>query len=905
MKTVGRDREIAALSQAVRDTRAGRGRLMLLRGEAGIGKSTLAAHVLDLARENGLTVLHGQAHPLHAGLAYAPIVEAFRPYVSDTNPRLARLLADTRAQAPQPSDNPDLERTQMFEAMLEFVDQLAPAVLMVDDLHWADRGTVELVHYIGQNARGVLVLGAYRPVEAGTPVGDLGMTVRRADPTAEITLTPLADHQVAELTRALLGRAPDRRFLDGVTTRAKGVPLFVTALVHEGFSAEATLPAIVRDVVLGRLHALDESPRRLLEIVAVAGDAGTDEVLRDVYDSPGFESALKVLVVGGLVTEHVTGRTLAYRVGHPLYAEVAYAELTLGERRKLHASMVAAIEKVSPDDVLVLAPHYREAGSLVEPAKAARIMADAGWRALAMRATDEAIRYLRAAAEQAQPAQVPALLEGVGRAHQGANEYAEADEVWTEAIVLAERYGQDEVLGELRFRMALLDAERLDSTAANERLLVQATARSEQSLEAAVQAFLFTVRHLGLADTIQATNRLASYADTDPSAAGQAVGNMGRASLLAFEQRQPEALRHVEIAMAKARECVDESPLFAQFVRMMAYYAYLLNGEMHRSMAIAKLIVADNRLVEVPSMQSWDRFILAYAHYLVGDITAAHHEIDAGMAHAQHAGLPRSMAQALAMRAFFLAEQGRVAEATAALGEARRAYLAPDLSLYHVIETANAAIAVQRGTTVVGLPFNLFTLFSNPASATMRALFVGLAAARAGDMATVGEIEASIRLGPTHPRLLIAGADRLLGLRTRDPVPLADAADRLDAMGFGLMAAQARLESAELSGDRDAVVQALEVLDRAGAAPWADRARRLARSLGLRPRTVRGDGVLTRRETEVVRLLGDGLSNSDIAGRLFLSERTVETHLRNSYAKLGLTSRIALARWADDNLSPS
>ncbi|GAB3885617.1 hypothetical protein GCM10029964_048570 [Kibdelosporangium lantanae] len=71
--------------------------------------------------------------------------------------------------APGPGDNPDLERTQMFEAMLEFVDHLKPAVLMIDDLHWADRGTVELVHYVGQNARGVLVLGAYRPVEAGTP----------------------------------------------------------------------------------------------------------------------------------------------------------------------------------------------------------------------------------------------------------------------------------------------------------------------------------------------------------------------------------------------------------------------------------------------------------------------------------------------------------------------------------------------------------------------------------------------------------------------------------------------------------------------------------------------------------------------------------------------------------------
>ncbi|ALG10412.1 ATP-binding protein [Kibdelosporangium phytohabitans] len=899
MRIVGRDREIAALSQAVRDTRAGSGRLMLLRGEAGIGKSTLAAHVLDLARADGLTVLHGQAHPLHAGLAYAPIVEAFRPYGGHTNPRLARLLA------PQPSDNPDLERTRMFEAMREFVEQLAPAVLMVDDLHWADRGTVELVHYIGQDARGVLVLGAYRPVEAGTPVGDLGLTVRRADPAAEITLTPLADQQVAELTSALLGREPDGAFLAGVTTRAKGVPLFVTALVHEGFRAGAALPAIVRDVVLGRLHALDERPRRLLEIVAVAGEAGIDEVLRDVYGSPGFESALKALVVGGLVTEHVAGRTLAYRVGHPLYAEVAYAELTLGERRQLHASMVTAIEKVSPDDVLALAPHYREAGSLVDSARAARIMADAGWRALAMRAADEAVRYLEVAATQAEPDQVPALLEGVGRAQQAASRFDEAAEAWTRAIDLAQRHGQDDLLGELRFRMALLDAERYDSDAVNERVVATATAITDQSLEAAVQAFVFTIRHTNVDKAREITRRLAGFVETDPSPAGQAVGYLGRSALLLFDQRLAEALSYAEVSIAHADQCAREQPFFAHYTRMIASGSYMLFGDMPRSAELASQLVEDEVHVDAPSMRTWEYHIAGFTHYLIGDIHAASRAIDTGHAIARRAGLPRSMARTRAVQAFLLAEQGRLAEAKAMLTEAREMYLSPEQSLHNVTEMANAAIALQerRGGTSTRLTF--YSLFNDPCSATLRALFTGLAAARAGDVELLADTEATLRIGVTQPPLLIACADRLRGLRLRDAALLAEVADRFDTIGCPLLAAQCRLEGAEAGGDRDAVVRALVVFERSGTSSWADRARQLARSLGVRPRTVRSDGVLTKRETEVVRLLGEGLSNSDIAARLFLSERTVETHLRNSYAKLGLTSRVALARWADENVSPS
>ncbi|MEV4318976.1 AAA family ATPase [Actinocrispum sp. NPDC049592] len=906
MRIVGREAEQDLLTQAITDVLFGNGRVALLRGEAGIGKSRLAEYALDLARHRGLRVLRGQAHPLHAGLAYAPVVEAIRPHLGTLADhsgleQLGRLLADPRLPAPRPSVDPELERTQMFAAVTEFIARLAPAVLFVDDLHWADRGTVELVHYIGQNTRDrkVLVLGAYRPSEAGSPLDDLAATVRR-HPGGEVTVTPLPDAAVADLVGDLLGEQPAAGLLDTVTARAKGVPLFVTALVHQGFTADATLPLIVRDVVLGRLQALDETQRRLLEIISVAGDAATDTVVRTLLDE---SQALRALVIGGLITEQTVSSALLYRVAHPLYAEVAYSELTLAERRSLHAAVLRAIERTSPDDVLALAPHYREAGDLADPVRAAEILADAGWRALSMGAADEAIRYLEAAADQAEEKQVPALLDGIARAHQSLGRFDEATAAWQRATAVAQHQGQTDIVAEVRFRMAILDAQRYDSTAANERIRAEARALSQQSPEAAVQDFIFTMRHGTLAEAVEVSKILAGYLDRDHSPATQGVGCLGAGVLRLFDRDAGTAITLLETGLTHAVECEDEQPYLAHYLRVVLSGTYLVDGDMPRMHARAQELFTKRALMDIPSLWCWEQYIFSFNLYLQGDLPAAQREIERGVAVAREAGLPRSLACTLALRAFLLAEQGKVTEAVTTLAECKRAYLAPEQGLYEVTELAAAAIAWHEGGRVVSAPFSYYSLFNDPCASVLRGLHTGLAALRNGDRDLLAKTEQQLRVsGTDRPRLVIACADRLRGLQLNDSALLADVATRFASMGAPLLAAQTAVECAELTGDKSAIPGALQVFERSGAAPWADRTRRLARSLGLRMSPARSDGVLTKRESEVLRLLGEGLSNADIAARLYLSERTIETHLRNAYGKLGLTSRVAMARWAVENL---
>lgn len=185
-----------------------------------------------------------------------------------------------------------------------------------------------------------------------------------------------------------------------------------------------------------------------------------------------------------------------------------------------------------------------------------------------------------------------------------------------------------------------------------------------------------------------------------------------------------------------------------------------------------------------------------------------------------------------------------------------------------------------------------------PLISTLRNLVAAQTAIAANDLATARTITAVMRESGRTAPLLDVLADRFTGLMTKDNELLVGAARQFEEMGAPLLAAQTAFEAAEIVADRDVIGRCLEQFQRSGVTPWVDRARRLTRVHGISQPVRKTDGLLSKREAEIVRLVDHGLSNADMAARLFLSTRTVETHLRNSYRKLGITSRLRLVQWA-------
>ncbi|GAB3895676.1 hypothetical protein GCM10029964_075940 [Kibdelosporangium lantanae] len=327
---------------------------------------------------------------------------------------------------------------------------------------------------------------------------------------------------------------------------------------------------------------------------------------------------------------------------------------------------------------------------------------------------------------------------------------------------------------------------------------------------------------------------------------------------------------------------------------------HVVMGDVPAAVDTAAKAIAVSANFVLPSATHSMAMVHMTARYFAGELLATVPYADAHIASSMETGLHRLTSRMLTHRAFLLAELGRLDEANASLEQAKQwLHLLRD-GLDYGWEVATSVIAVYSGRPEQAPPLDTFEFtFRDPILNCLRVMVAGQAAAAAGDDVAATRILEFLR-GHDAP-LLTAFADRQEGLLTGSVTLLRQAASRLAGMGAPVLSAQAGLEAAELDPDPDVILRCVNVFQNAGTTPWLDRARSLARRHNIAVAAPRATGELTRRESEIVRLVGQGLSNADIAARLFLSERTVESHLRNSYRKLNITSRLRLAQWATAN----
>jgi DNA-binding CsgD family transcriptional regulator/tetratricopeptide (TPR) repeat protein len=361
---VGRAREMGELERALRAALAGRGSTALVAGEAGIGKTRLASELGHRARVEGFEVLRGRSIDLvGTELPYQPFVDALGPLVAF--PRVDGATGGSQ-----------LRMFHDLAALLVDRADAAPVLLVLEDLHWADTSTLDLIVFLAHTIedRRVMLVATYRADEAASAprMRRLADGVRRCGAAVPVELGPLSRDEMAALLAAHAGPPRSAALTDALTdaivARSEGNPFFAEELMASATAGDrnAELPPGLRDLLLQRVTRLDRATRGLLRLAAAAGRAVGYPLLVGAAARPEDEireSLRQAVDHGVLVADHADG---TFRFRHALLAEAVYATILPGEREDLHARLADQLARGAAAAPGELASHWAAAGRPVE-----------------------------------------------------------------------------------------------------------------------------------------------------------------------------------------------------------------------------------------------------------------------------------------------------------------------------------------------------------------------------------------------------------------------------------------------------------------------------------------------------------------------------------------------------------
>jgi DNA-binding SARP family transcriptional activator len=427
---VGRERELAALVAGLDDACAGRGRLFLLGGEPGIGKSRLADELMGYARARGARVLVGRCWEAGGAPAYWPWVQALRRYLRETDREALRTqLGETGADVaavlpevrdllpdlpPPPAVDSDGARFRLLESVASFLRNAAsatPLALFLDDLHAGDASSLLLLRFVAGQLAGapILIVGSYRDTEVGPTLAEALPELSREPAVLRLALKGLSESDTSRLLELTMGHVPADELAAKVQSGTQGNPLFATEigrlLASEGSRAavpgKLPIPEGVREAIGQRLQRQSEHCRHVLTLASVVGREFDPDLLGRVSGLEedelfaALEEAAKARLVGGVPDS--SGRL---RFSHILVRDALYEELSAPRRLRLHRAVAEALEVLyarNPEPHLAeLAHHYLEAGIALAD-KAIDYAQLAGDRAASQHGYEEAARHYASA----------------------------------------------------------------------------------------------------------------------------------------------------------------------------------------------------------------------------------------------------------------------------------------------------------------------------------------------------------------------------------------------------------------------------------------------------------------------------------------------------------------------------
>ena len=950
---VGRDAELATLTAALDAAIAGDPAVVLLSGEAGVGKTRLVEEAAERASEAGARVLAGSCIEMGGdGLPFGPLAHAFRSLMRDTSPeQLDEFIGPARSELGQvlPDLDPDsaLSRAplgeggtaRLLELVVGVIERLAadrPLMFVIEDLHWADRSTLDLVALLVRALQGarVLVVVSFRSDELyrSHPLRPLVTGWERVRAVQRIELDRLERAEVAQQLEAILGTPPSARLVDQVHERSEGNAFLVEEIlgaVQSGADPDQ-LPLSLRDVLLARVERLDPSTQRLLRIAAAAGRAVSDRLLAAVagLEEAELDAALREAVEHHVLVVDDTERGYVFR--HALTRDAIYGDALPRERVRIHTA-------------------YGEALS-ADPALAGGNVAVAAALALHWRAAHDLPRALEASIEAAQLASGYAPAEALGHLER-------ALEIWPQVPDAAERTGIDVVEALRRAGQSAYAAGALDrSLAMFDDALAELGPHADPERRALLmEARAATVLDSGRDDEARLDLERAAALLPDESGDARASVLTTLASQRAIAGDFPGARSAAEQAVVAAtavgaagREAAARMMLGLSLVYVegdsglpeleaalrlaeeAADHALALRGHLNLSDALQTLgrsresAEVAERGAELAARVGLTRSVygvlvasnLAEAQFHLGHWDDGHRVLTRAIDH----GLASPFASViLDHRARIAALAGRYDDARADIDTAHRLLPARHGSQYSFARAFAAAEIGRALGDTAGAREEVRRALEHEALApiprfTWQLVWQGLrveaeASERAPDrvaaLATLsGELSATTPPALAY-RALADGESGRAGRREADWTEAIEASRRAGDPYLTAYALLRQAEVASAAADRETASagaqEAARLAAALGAAPLLADVRALARRARLRidedapaaQTDVAGIDAfgLTRREREVLRLVADGQSNPQIAEALFISRKTASVHVSNILGKLGVASR--------------
>ena len=975
---VGRQREMAQLEATLAEALSGQGRMVMLAGEPGIGKTRTAQELASYAERHGAKVLWGWCYEEEGAPPYWPWVQAIRAYVqqcdvgqlrselghgaaniADVIPEIHSKITDLK---PPPALEPETARFRLFDSITTFLknaSQSQPLMLVLDDLHWADRSSLLLLQFLARElaapqAGRLMLVGCYRDVELSRqhPLSEtLAQLSRSAGGWFQRVLLRGLDHEdTARLIEASAGIVPTTGLVEALFSQTEGNPFFMTEVIRLlSESGELTagfigtphglkIPEGVREVIGQRLNRLSEHCNEVLTTASVIGREFDFQLLSSLSGEGTEDRVLEALedALAARVIVEPPGTMGRYQFTHSLIQETLAQELSTTRRARLHARIGQALEELYGAHAQVhaaeLAHHFAKAELVLGPTKLVCYSLLAGEQALAANAYEDALAHFErglvarditlSGTEAASDEEAAALLFGLARAQSATIEghqleeafanlsrafeyYAEAGNV-TQAVATAEfpitspAYWIPGVAQLMARALTLVPA---DSHVAG-RLLSRygGILGSGGDYEGAQQA-------LGRATAIARREGNVPLEVQTSTYAALVSGQH-----LHWQESADNGLRAIELATA------NENPFIDLISRYWTALSPLAMGDpdaarphvlVMRDLAERRStprILASNHLMVVTTLSC-----------LEGDWKAGREYSDRGLE------VSPLHPQLLLPRILLEHETGESAQGEVYLERLLQAMRrgGPD----QLIGSARMSMAIAAVARITGVTDRLeiakaaaeAVLSAQPVTpllAIQAKAGLALLAVQMGDQSAGEDHHAYLLEQRSTMILTVSSVDRLLGLLSQTMGDMGQAVVHFDDALVFCRKAGYRPELAWTCCDYSDTLRERDAEgDRVRATALLDESLAISSDLGMRPLMERVAGRqemlqappqtapsypagLTQREVEVLRLIATGKTDREIAEELFISFRTVGNHVRNILNKTNTTNRTEAATYA-------